>query len=68
MTQAAELGSEYGAYLLGKAFMTGFWGLPKDPARARFWLRKVADDECAHKQLTDLARADAVECLRALDK
>ena len=68
VTQAAELGSEYGAYLLGKAFMTGFWGLPKDPARARFWLRKVADDECAHKQLTDLARADAVECLRALDK
>ena len=66
VTQAAELGSEYGAYLLGKAFMTGFWGLPKDPARARFWLRKVADDECAHKQLTDLARADAVECLRAL--
>ena len=68
VTQAAELGSEYGAYLLGKAFMTGFWGLPKDPARARFWLRKVADDECAHKQLTDLARADAVECLRALDE
>ena len=68
VTQAAELGSEYGAYLLGKAFMTGFWGLPKDPARSRFWLRKVVDDECAHKQLTDLARADAVECLRALDK
>ena len=68
VTQAAELGSEYGAYLLGKAFMTGFWGLPKDPARARFWLRKVADDECAHKQLTDLARADVVECLRALDE
>ena len=68
VTQAAELGSEYGAYLLGKAFMTGFWGLPKDPARSRFWLRKVVDDECAHKQLTDLARADAVECLRALGK
>ena len=67
MTQAAELGSEYGAYLLGKAFMTGFWGLPKDHARARFWLRKVADDECAHKHLSDSAIADAAKWLRELD-
>ena len=68
MTEAAYLGSDFGAYYLGDSFFNGICGLPKDPARARFWLRKVADDECAHKQLTDLARADAVECLRALDK
>ena len=68
VTQAAELGSEYGAYLLGKAFMTGFWGLPKDPVRARYWLKKAVDGECEYKHLTDTARAEAANWLRELDE
>ena len=68
VTEAAGLGSEVGAYRLGKAFFKGTWGLPKDPARARFWLRKVADDECAHKHLSDSAIADAAKWLRELDQ
>ena len=68
VTEAAGLGSEVGAYRLGKAFFKGTWGLPKDPARAQFWLRKVADGECTHKHLVAAARADAANWLRELDQ
>ena len=67
VTQAAELGSDIGAYRLGKAFFKGTWGLSKDPARARYWLKKIADGECAHKHLNNKAKATAAEWLRALD-
>ena len=30
---------------LGKAFFKGTSGLSKDPARARYWLKKIADGE-----------------------
>ena len=53
VTAAAELGSDVGAYFLGYAFFRGGHGLPKDPVRARYWLKKVADGECTHKHLTD---------------
>ena len=45
MTEAAYLGSDVGALLLGKSFAKGLYGLSKDPARARFWLRKADHDE-----------------------
>ena len=67
VTEAAGLGSNVGAMTLGEAFFRGTFGLPKDPVRARFWLRKVADDECAHKHLSDNAIADAAKWLRELD-
>jgi len=68
VTAAAELGSEVGAYRLGKAFFKGTWGLPKDPARARFWLKKVVDGECAHKHVSDEGLANAAGWLRELDQ
>ena len=51
---------------LGRGFYSGFHGLPKDPARARYWLKKLVDGECTHKHLTDSAKAEAAEWLRAL--
>ena len=67
--QAAELGSDLGAFLLGEAFFNGYNGLPKDPARARFWLKKVVDGECTHKHVDrdDIALAKAAEWLRELE-
>ena len=55
------------ARFLGEAFFKGTSGLPKDPARARYWLKKVVDGECAYKHLNNKAKADAAEWLRALD-
>ena len=66
--QAAALGSDLAFYLLGWAFFKGTSGLPKEPARARFWLKKVVDGECAHKHLSDSAIADAAKWLRELDE
>ena len=68
MTQAAELGADVGAYFLGYAFFRGAYGLPKDSVRARYWLKKVADGECAHKHLHQKNIEEAVEWLRELDQ
>ena len=67
VTAAAELGSDYGAYLLGQVFFIGKYDLPKDPVRARFWLKKIVDGECTHKQLGDRNKAKAVELFRELE-
>ena len=70
MTAAAELGSNLGAYRLGWAFFEGGYGLPKDPVRARYWLKKVVDGECTHDDIydADLIVAEAAEYLRELDQ
>ena len=68
VTEAAGLGSELGAYRLGWAFFEGGHGLPKDPVRARFWIKKVVEGECTHKHLTDQAIAEAANWLRELDQ
>ena len=68
LTEAAGLGSDFGAYLLGWAFFSGGYGLPKDPVRARYWLKKLIDGECKFKYLADSAKADAAEWLRKLDE
>ena len=49
LTQAAELGSQVGAHSLGKAFLNGDHGLPKDPARARYWLNREEDCRAARR-------------------
>ena len=49
LTQAAELGSQVGAHSLGDAFLKGLWGLPKDPARARYWLNREEDCRAARR-------------------
>ena len=62
------MGSDVGAYFLGEAFFKGTSGLPKDPARARYWLKKLVDGECKIKHLSDSAIAKAAEWLRELDE
>ena len=53
ITDAAHLGSDVGAYLLGEAFLKGIHNLPKDSVQARFWLMKIVDGECKFKNLTE---------------
>ena len=65
--QAAELGSDVGAYYLGWAFFKGTYGLPKDHLRARYWLKKAVD-ECEYKHLNGAGRADAARILRELEE
>ena len=67
VTEAAGLGSDLAAYRLGWAFFEGELGLPKDPARARYWLKKVVDGECTHKHLSDQSKANAAQSLRELE-
>ena len=67
MTEAATLGSDLGAFRLGESFSDGQHGLPKDPARARYWLKKAADSECRHEHLSESGKATAARLLRELD-
>ena len=66
-TEAAGLGSDVAACNLGEAFFKGEYGLPKDPARARFWLKKVVDGECEYKHLNKEWMAKCRVWLRELD-
>ena len=68
VTEAAHLGSNVAAYILGDGFFNGNFGLPKDPARARYWLKKVVDGECEVQHMNDSAKATAAEWLRELDE
>ena len=56
VTEAATLGSDLGAFRLGESFSDGQHGLPKDPARARVWLKKVVDGECKIQHVDDAAK------------
>ena len=53
--------------ILGDGFFGGASCLPKDPARARYWLKKVVDGECEYKHLNDADVAKSAERLRELD-
>ena len=63
VTDAAHLGSDNGAFLLGKWMFYGRHGLPKDPARARLWLKKVIDGPFS----LDQRSFEAARLLRELD-
>ena len=67
LTEAAGLGSDFGAYLLGWAFFSGGYGLPKDPVRARYWLNPVVDGECEVKHLCPTCIPHAVNMLALMD-
>ena len=66
ITEAAHLGSNLGAVLLGEAFVKGH-GVPKDPVRARLWLKQVIDGECKHDHIDDASKATAAKMLEELD-
>ncbi|CAH0364822.1 unnamed protein product [Pelagomonas calceolata] len=67
VTQAAELGSDFGAYALSEAFFFGNYGLQKNSAQARFWLKKVVDGECKFKNLHKDHVALAANMLTVMD-
>ena len=67
VTEAAHLGSDLGAYLLGRGFFGGEHGLPEDHGRARYWIKKVFDGECEFKHLCHEDRSDAEGSLEALE-
>ena len=67
VTEAATLGSDLAAIRLGESFLRGDDGLPKDLARARYWLKKVVDGECEIKHVDDAAKAYAAKLLEELD-
>ena len=68
VTQAAGLGSDVAAFILGFAFFEGVHGLPKDTVRARYWLKKVVDGECEIKHLHQRNIAEAAVWLDQLDR
>ena len=67
VTEAAHLGSAMGACILGEVFFRGSFGLPKDPVRARFWLKKVVEGECEFKHVRADSISHAAGMLAAMD-
>ncbi len=46
-TRAAEAGSDLAAFLLGRSYLQGKYGLPQDTAQAKFWLLKIVNNDCS---------------------
>ena len=67
VTEAAYLGSDVGVMKLGRAFYNGKYGLPRDPARAKFWLKKIIERECKYKQLSKAGNELAARWLRRME-
>ena len=67
VTEAAYLGSDVGVMKLGRAFYNGKYGLPRDAARAKFWLKKIIDRECKYKQLSKAGNELAARWLRRME-
>ncbi|CAB9517637.1 unknown protein [Seminavis robusta] len=51
LTHAANNGSDYAAYTLGKAFAKGYFGLPVNKKEAMFWLAKSVG-VCTHSHMS----------------
>ena len=67
VTEAAYLGSDVGVMKLGRAFYNGKYSLPRDPARAKFWLKKIIDRECKYKHLSKAGNELAARWLRRME-
>ena len=67
VTEAAYLGSDVGVMKLGRAFYNGKYGLPRDPARAKFWLKKIVERECKYKHLSKAGNELAARWLRRME-
>ena len=65
-TAAAQLGSKISAYHLGNAFKERNYGLPRDEAQARFWLKRVIDDKYEDSSIDPDTAACAENLLREL--
>ena len=50
---AALLGSDYACYKMAEGFDKGKYGLPIERQLAKTWYKKVIDDSCSVKHLTD---------------
>ena len=68
ITEAATKGSDYAAWVLGKAFFKGTYDLPKDRVQARFWLKKAVDEECKFDHLATTGEYLAAAWLRELNE
>lgn len=63
---AAGQGSDYAAYLLGRAFAEGKFGLVRSPEKALEWLRRCLDSSCPFQHLNDEMKQRARELFHEL--
>ena len=61
--QAASLGSDVAAFFIGRAFIEGRDGLPKDIEMGKHWLRKASDGQATIKHLKSVSIETAVAML-----
>lgn len=61
-TRAAEMGSDFAAFVLGELFANGENGLPQDNVQATYWLSKAISGSCPLKHLGEF-NAEAAAAL-----
>uniref|UniRef100_A0A7S3L3N6 U-box domain-containing protein n=1 Tax=Amphora coffeiformis TaxID=265554 RepID=A0A7S3L3N6_9STRA len=68
MGLAAGRGSDYAAYVLGRGFAEGKFGLYANSEKATEWLEKCLDPSCVFKNLNDEMKDKAREMIEELRK
>ena len=58
---AAERGSDYACDNLGRWYLHGMHGLPKDKKEAKYWYKRATDGSCSVRHLAsrDMEKAKA---------
>ena len=64
--RAAESGSDFATYQLGKAFMKGRYGLPQDNAKAKRYFCKVVEHQCEIKDVSSAVLEKAKQYVEQL--
>lgn len=59
----AERGSDWACLTLGKAYVDGSYGFPKDKVEGVRWVKKALSDECPHKHIGANYKTEAKEWL-----
>ena len=66
-TLAAELGSNFACYNVGKWYFEGLHGFPHDMSQARYWFKKIFDGSCTTKHTAQNLIKKAENWLRILE-
>ena len=67
LSTAASMGSDSASYRIGKFFLDGSLGMPKDHQQAKYWLTRAVDGSCTIKHADEKILREARRALARIE-